>query len=686
MTARRIRDAALALAAALLLIPPASCKSPQPRGQLVVSLQTDLAIPDQIDVIRLQVLINGMREHDEDYLVGHSDQEDRIPATLTLLAGKDPSDPVTIRVAGGKRTGVWRTFREVITTVPADRTALLRMPIQWLCDGTAQVAPDPDPLGNRLVVSSTCGDGNSCVAGECVPSLMSQTNLPNYKPEQVFGGASQPANGTCFDTVACMIVGTTVEPAPADCTIPIPPKGVGLNVALRVSDDGICDSTGTICFVPLDGNTPEGWTVTAAGDRLVLPPAVCNKLTQGAVSEVYVSTACPTKTAAIPPCGTWSSVQGAMVRPAVADGGAPAPPTATKLLSLSAQNFGVPCCPLMQDGPLLYTCLCTTKASTQLVSVDEVTQEVKPVTSIAAPTERTNPYFAATMLDGTLFWVDAVANVVYRNSLGVDAASLAPLPMPGDVTEATPLLVDGASIYLQASAVSGVVGSPMQLVAIDRTSGTIRTFDTGANFHVHEIAQDASSVYVVSDLDTVLDASTLVQRRSSVISIDKSTGAVANVSAAINIATPDQLHGGFLGVHTDLSGVAGILSIDEDAPSADGQTVLTRVVRLAAGGPSTTLLERNLEPASTTLWLMGAIDGAVLLARTENQAASTVAPTILHSSVIVLPAGGGAPWIAADFTGDHPLLGLNALAYDQSSVYWLNSSGDLYRLPRKVLR
>lgn len=115
--------------------------------------------------------------------------------------------------------------------------------------------------------------------------------------------------------------------------------------------------------------------------------------------------------------------------------------------------------------------------------------------------------------------------------------------------------------------------------------------------------------------------------------------------------------------------------------------MLTRVVRLdPAGGTSTTLLERNLEPASTTLWLMGALDGAVLLARTENQTASTVAPTILHSSVIVLPAGGGASWIAADFTGDHPLLGLDALAYDQTSVYWLNSSGDLYRLPRKALR
>ena len=57
-------------------------------------------------------------------------------------------------------------------------------------------------------------------------------------------------------------------------------------------------------LVPLDGNSAEGWQ--DSGDRLVLPPAACER----PGSAIAVTTACPTKTIGIPTCGDWSAVPG----------------------------------------------------------------------------------------------------------------------------------------------------------------------------------------------------------------------------------------------------------------------------------------------------------------------------------------------------------------------------------------
>jgi hypothetical protein len=94
-----------------------------------------MALPEQIDTIELQVTVNGTTLLDYPMPVGTDGDAQPIPATLTLVAGPDPSVPATIRVIG-IRNGIPRTLRQVITTVPADRVAPLRMPVQWLCAGT----------------------------------------------------------------------------------------------------------------------------------------------------------------------------------------------------------------------------------------------------------------------------------------------------------------------------------------------------------------------------------------------------------------------------------------------------------------------------------------------------------------------------------------------------------------------
>src|SRR5690349_15571118 len=93
-------------------------------GSLVVTFDTDMAMPGQIDDILVQVEARGVIRLSQQYAVGPNDQH--IPATLTLVAGDGPSEPVTVRVAGMKQ-GTYRTYRETITTVPqAGRSALLR--------------------------------------------------------------------------------------------------------------------------------------------------------------------------------------------------------------------------------------------------------------------------------------------------------------------------------------------------------------------------------------------------------------------------------------------------------------------------------------------------------------------------------------------------------------------------------
>ena len=61
-----------------------------------------------------------------------------------------------------------------------------------------------------------------------------------------------------------------------------------------------------------------GWS--DQGARIGLPPAVCDRLASGRIAAVAVTTACATKTEAIPTCGPWNS---SSETPATFEAGAP---------------------------------------------------------------------------------------------------------------------------------------------------------------------------------------------------------------------------------------------------------------------------------------------------------------------------------------------------------------------------
>lgn len=154
-----------------------------------------------------------------------------LPATLGVVANEDdPTLPVTIRAAALSQLKP-RVLREVVTQVPAGKVATLRVPMHFLCDGSADVDAEQNVLNKRPT-------DETCVAGECVSNRVDGADLPAYDPADIFGGGTgQPDgngnyDGTCIDVAGCL--GDAVEAVidVTDCTIAAPEGD--FNVALQI--------------------------------------------------------------------------------------------------------------------------------------------------------------------------------------------------------------------------------------------------------------------------------------------------------------------------------------------------------------------------------------------------------------------------------------------------------------------
>jgi hypothetical protein len=278
----------------------ASCGGDDPghQGELMIVIQTDMALPKDVDRARIEVLAYGDHFHNEEYERLGSDESLKLPGTLGILVGEDPSTPVTIRITAWQGANP-RVLREAVSTVPANRLASLRMPVQWLCDGTAV----DDGAGN---VTSTCGAGQTCVAGSCVSSEVDSSELPDYEEEDVFGGGSGDGDGSCFDTAQCMRGAVLLERVEgAGCAFVL--AGSDVSIALQTEGDGICGPAG--CFIPLDAGSESGWTDNGDGTA-TFPQAVCDKLAAASivgVASAVTAEGCPQKDETLPTCGPWSN-------------------------------------------------------------------------------------------------------------------------------------------------------------------------------------------------------------------------------------------------------------------------------------------------------------------------------------------------------------------------------------------
>ncbi len=630
----------------------------QVTGQLVLSIETDMALPRQVDSVRLEVLYRGSLHFGNTYAVGRDSL--LIPATLTLLQGSDRAEPVTIRVIGSKGNKP-RTLRETVTTIPADRAASLRMPIQWLCDDHAEPGADGG-------VVSTCDEGFTCSGGRCVEMIVPEPTLPTYAPEDVFGGGATADEGSCFDTLGCMQSGSTVMPD-AECTIPRPKDADAVNVALRVVDDGICDDANESCFVPLDGNSDDGWR--AASDRLTLPLAVCDRMASGRVSAVVVSTACTTKTAATPPCGAWSSVS--KPAPPLDDGGGVR--VGPSLITTATATGTTLCCSLHADATALYTCQCDGSGHVDVVSVGA---NASPVKQVGFEVDEQRAFIPSALADDTLFWLDRAASghsSVRATSLrSGETSELA--DVDADIFDDSPLLVDEQSLYALASRVADE-GDAVQLVAIDRGSGEARSLAVGAKSAL-QFTQDEQALYVISHTDSGEGASSI--RQSRIERIRKSDGSKTPIATA-TLQGADAARGGFVGLSLQGSSVLALSRTPQPDDSDDVQ-----LLAFDSQGRRQVLFEQNVDPGRTKFLILGSNETATLLVR-YTLSSSEDDSSLESGTVLIVPRDGSLPLVTAEFVRDAPAAAsVPAPAFDRDGLYWVNSSGRLYRLPLSALR
>jgi len=126
---KRVLATALALLGAVGLGWGCSGDKAAARGQIMVAFDTDMTVPRDVSKVQVQVKVDGRILYSNEFEVGPGGKV-KLPATLAIVAAEGGTkSPVTIKVVGLKASQA-RTLRQVVTTVPSDRIALLPMKVQ----------------------------------------------------------------------------------------------------------------------------------------------------------------------------------------------------------------------------------------------------------------------------------------------------------------------------------------------------------------------------------------------------------------------------------------------------------------------------------------------------------------------------------------------------------------------------
>jgi hypothetical protein len=272
------------------------------KGTLVLQVTSDMKFPEDLDEVGLVVLRDGATMVRKTVQVDGQPASGKIPGTFSVQAGSDPDARLVFRVFGARK-GQIRVVREAITSIPRGRTSSLTMPVQWLCEGDVDTIQNEN--GDYVPEDKRCAVGETCEAGVCVTSEVPPSTLT-----ALLEGAQGPV-ATCVDAPACFASGAMTTLDFADCSAPLPEAGTPANIAIVLDKtanpaaDGVCGIDA--CYILLDHADMGGWHVD--GDKILLPPAVCDRVLAGAAVGVAVSTdaseKCGTKTPEVGLCGPW---------------------------------------------------------------------------------------------------------------------------------------------------------------------------------------------------------------------------------------------------------------------------------------------------------------------------------------------------------------------------------------------
>ena len=227
------------------------------KGALMLAINTDMKAPKDVNAVSVTISTNGAIKHS--FIGRVTPQGDvLLPATLAIVEPDDKDASVRVRVMAFQDRKP-RVLRDVRTTIPSDgRTALLRIPLNFVNDASAVgeplpngVIPDPIPGtgGSSGGSSGAIGGGaeefdffgsyqppcpnienDTIIDGECRDNFIDPATLPDFD-QAALGDSTSP--GACFDVAKCFSAATIGEGTDTD-----EPRDAGADGSTSAGDGG----------------------------------------------------------------------------------------------------------------------------------------------------------------------------------------------------------------------------------------------------------------------------------------------------------------------------------------------------------------------------------------------------------------------------------------------------------------
>ena len=177
-----------------------ACRSdsqPTSTGGLVVIVESDLALPADIDRITIEATQANSTLLHEDRKAGPGNL--LIPAEFAI-GPTGNSVPVVVHAVAYKGTSP-RVERTAVTPIPVDHVGVLHIPLNYLCDGTAKEDG-----------TSSCGNSKTCKQGSCATSTVAPSEIAE-KPAATTNAADagKVVSAGCLDVLGCFATATVVD-------------------------------------------------------------------------------------------------------------------------------------------------------------------------------------------------------------------------------------------------------------------------------------------------------------------------------------------------------------------------------------------------------------------------------------------------------------------------------------------
>lgn len=288
---------------------------------------TDMSVPKDVTSVGLYIFAGGAPISFGEYEavdVGTGNYLVRFPSTFAVVSNGKASAPVRVQLVAYRRgpNGAREplVLREAVTTVPTQRVAMLRMPLQWINQGGI-IGQTATP--GSLLKSDCPGDNQGYLDGACGSIEVDVDKLPDFSEAEVFGGGNASGDGgRCLDLASTFDNATTLPVDLRDCSAPLPADASTLNLAVEAKANGVCIGPGGAppCYVVLDAqpSVGAGWTTNAG--RVRFSPGLCRRLERGDALRVVAASGFPAKTERTPVCAPWGA-PGSKPEARVADAG-----------------------------------------------------------------------------------------------------------------------------------------------------------------------------------------------------------------------------------------------------------------------------------------------------------------------------------------------------------------------------